>query len=177
MTISVSVERYISVIYPLLSIRLHSRHSYLYLALPSLIFSIIFTLPTYFVVETKCSDQNSGLKQTEMGINISQVTAPFRELKKNCKRIDFCQYWILTISFKFSDEWELFFFVNWFRFSRMAQCLTTLIGTLCLSPPRRYRYGYIIKLFTYFKLKFCRFHHLNPDWSGQHGGRVRHSWR
>ena len=77
MTISVSVERYISVLYPLLSIRLHSRHSYLYLALPSLIFSLIFTLPTYFVVETKCAEQNSGLKETEMemDINISQVTS------------------------------------------------------------------------------------------------------
>ena len=63
MTISVSVERYISVIYPLLSIRLHSRYSYLYLALPSIIFSIIFTLPTYFVVETetKCLQDNDNL--------------------------------------------------------------------------------------------------------------------
>ena len=75
MTISVSVERYISVIYPLLSIRLHSRYSYLYLALPSIIFSIVFTLPTYFVVETKCLDQNDGLKENEMDINISQVSS------------------------------------------------------------------------------------------------------
>ena len=73
MTISVSVERYISVIYPLLSIRLHSRYSYLYLALPSIIFSIIFTLPTYFVVETQPAEQNDGLKDTQMDINISQV--------------------------------------------------------------------------------------------------------
>ena len=75
MTISVSVERYISVLYPLLSIRLHSRHSYLYLALPSLIFSVIFTLPTYFVVETKCLDQNDELKENEVDINISQVSS------------------------------------------------------------------------------------------------------
>ena len=54
LTISVSVERYISVVYPLLSIRLHSQTSYLRLSLPALAFSVVFTLPTYFMLDTSC---------------------------------------------------------------------------------------------------------------------------
>ena len=54
LTISVSVERYISVVYPLLSIRLHSQTSYLKLALPAILFAIIFTLPTYFMLDNSC---------------------------------------------------------------------------------------------------------------------------
>ena len=53
MTISVSVERYISVVYPLLSLRLYSTHSYLCLALPSVAFSVIFTLPNYFLLSSE----------------------------------------------------------------------------------------------------------------------------
>ena len=68
MTISVSVERYISVIHPLLSIRLHSRYSCSALALPSIIFSIVFTLPRYLVVETE-----TKCLQTSDNFEISQV--------------------------------------------------------------------------------------------------------
>ena len=54
LTIAVSVERYISVVYPLISIRLHCHHSYLYLSLPAILFSIVFTLPNYFMLHTNC---------------------------------------------------------------------------------------------------------------------------
>ena len=54
LTISLSVERYISVLHPLVSIRLHSGSSCLPLALPAVIFSVIFTLPTYFMLDTSC---------------------------------------------------------------------------------------------------------------------------
>ena len=54
LTISLSVERYISVLHPLVSIRLHSGSSCLPLALPAVISSIIFTLPTYFMLDTSC---------------------------------------------------------------------------------------------------------------------------
>ena len=56
LTVSVSVERYISVVYPLLSIRLHSYNSFIYLSFPAIIFSIIFTLPGYFMLYTNCQD-------------------------------------------------------------------------------------------------------------------------
>ena len=59
MTLSVSVERYISVIHPVHS-RLslsHSRYYYLYLASPAILLSIIISLPTYFAVETKCAEE------------------------------------------------------------------------------------------------------------------------
>ena len=54
LTISLSVERYITVLHPLASIRLHSGSSCLPLALPAVIFSTIFTLPTYFMLDTSC---------------------------------------------------------------------------------------------------------------------------
>ena len=54
LTISLSVERYISVIHPLVSIRHHSGSSYIPLSLPAVIFSIIFTLPTYFMLDSSC---------------------------------------------------------------------------------------------------------------------------
>ena len=56
LTIAVSVERYISVVYPLLSIRLHCHYSYLYMSLPAILFSIVFTLPNYFMLETNCDE-------------------------------------------------------------------------------------------------------------------------
>ena len=78
LTISVSVERYISVVYPLLSIRLgiimsssmvimtiivrlHSQTSYLKMALPAIVFSIVFTLPTYFMLDNSCEKVNFSL--------------------------------------------------------------------------------------------------------------------
>ena len=67
LTISLSVERYISVLHPLVSIRLHSGNSYIPLALPAVIFSIIFTLPAYFMLDTSCEQvpAHSQYVQTE----------------------------------------------------------------------------------------------------------------
>ena len=53
MTISLTVERYMSVVHPLLSFRRHSIRSCLYLAAPGMIFSLLFTLPNYFTLYTK----------------------------------------------------------------------------------------------------------------------------
>ena len=50
MTISLTVERYMSVVYPLINVR---HHSCLYLAVPGMVFSILFTLPNYFMLNTK----------------------------------------------------------------------------------------------------------------------------
>ena len=69
LTISVSVERYISVVYPLLSIRLHSQTSYLKLALPAILFAIIFTLPTYFMLDNSC--EKVGISKS-LGLSICE---------------------------------------------------------------------------------------------------------
>ena len=53
MTISLTVERYLSVVHPLLSFRHRSIRSCLYLAAPGMIFSLLFTLPNYFTLYTK----------------------------------------------------------------------------------------------------------------------------
>ena len=68
LTISLSVERYISVLHPLVSIRLHSGSSCLPLALPAAIFSVIFTLPTYFMLDTSC-EQVSTLTRRHRNIS------------------------------------------------------------------------------------------------------------
>ena len=67
LTISLSVERYISVVHPLVSIRHHSGSSCLPLTLPAVIFSIIFTLPTYFMLDTSC-DQVTTNQSTEYNL-------------------------------------------------------------------------------------------------------------
>ena len=53
MTISLTVERYISVVHPLLSFRHRFIRSSLYLAAPGMIFSLLFTLPNYFTLYTE----------------------------------------------------------------------------------------------------------------------------
>ena len=55
LTISISVERYTSVIYPLTALRLKKSLSYfLFYGLPAILLSILVSLPTYFLVKTKC---------------------------------------------------------------------------------------------------------------------------
>ena len=57
LTISISLERYTSVIYPLTALRLkisHSRYYFLFYGLPAILLSILVSLPTYFLVKTKC---------------------------------------------------------------------------------------------------------------------------
>jgi hypothetical protein len=49
LTISLTMERFMSVVYPLLHLR---HHSCFCLAAPGMVFSIIFTLPTYFMLNT-----------------------------------------------------------------------------------------------------------------------------
>ena len=53
MTISLTVERYMSVVHPLLSLRFRSSLSWLYLATPGMVFSLFFTLPNYFALYTE----------------------------------------------------------------------------------------------------------------------------
>ena len=55
MTISLTVERYMSMVHPLVSLRHRFTRSCLYLAAPGMIFSFIFTLPNYFALYTKHS--------------------------------------------------------------------------------------------------------------------------
>ena len=53
MTISLTVERYLSVVHPLLALRYRSSYSFLFLAAPGMLFSIAFTLPNYFILTTE----------------------------------------------------------------------------------------------------------------------------
>ena len=53
MTISLTVERYLSVVRPLLALRHRSTSSYLFLAAPGMLFSLLFTLPNYFILTTE----------------------------------------------------------------------------------------------------------------------------
>ena len=59
MTISLTVERYMSMVHPLLSLRHRFTRSCLYLAVPGMVFSFIFTLPNYFALYTKHSNTNT----------------------------------------------------------------------------------------------------------------------
>ena len=52
-TIALTIERYISVIYPLLAVRQRSTLFFALLSTPGLIFSMVFTLPNYFLLECK----------------------------------------------------------------------------------------------------------------------------
>ena len=58
MTVSLTVERYISVVHPLLAIRHQSTRFCIFLASPGLIFSILFTLPNYFLLEIQYVHDN-----------------------------------------------------------------------------------------------------------------------
>ena len=53
MTISLTVERYLSVVHPLLALRHRSTRSCLFLAAPGMLFSLLFTLPNYFILTTE----------------------------------------------------------------------------------------------------------------------------
>ena len=53
MTISLTVERYMSMVHPFISLRNRFTRSCLYLAAPGIVFSFIFTLPNYFALCTK----------------------------------------------------------------------------------------------------------------------------
>ena len=53
MTISLTVERYLSVFHPQLALRYHSTYSCLFLAAPGILFSLLFTLPNYFILSTE----------------------------------------------------------------------------------------------------------------------------
>jgi hypothetical protein len=58
MTISLTVERYLSVVRPLLALRHRSTSSYLFLAAPGMLFSLLFTLPNYFILTTELDQTN-----------------------------------------------------------------------------------------------------------------------
>ena len=53
LTISLSLDRYLKVVHPLLAIQHSSMCSCMFLATPAIIFSVIFTLPNYFILSTE----------------------------------------------------------------------------------------------------------------------------
>ena len=53
MTISLTMERYLSVVHPFLALRHQSNKLCFILAAPGIIFSILFTLPNYFILKTE----------------------------------------------------------------------------------------------------------------------------
>ena len=63
MTISLTVERYMSMVHPLISLRHRFTHSCLYLAAPGMVFSFIFTLPNYFALYIKHSATTTNIYQ------------------------------------------------------------------------------------------------------------------
>ena len=72
MTISLTVERYISVVHPLLSRRHQSIRSCLYLAAPGMIFSLLFTLPNYFALHTEpIMDNRNFLDMQQVAVMIN----------------------------------------------------------------------------------------------------------
>ena len=77
MTISLTVERYMSMVHPLVSLRYRFTRSCLYLAAPGMVFSAIFTLPNYFALCTKHSTTTTNMYQDT------------EELKKVCDNIYF----------------------------------------------------------------------------------------
>ena len=66
MTISLSVERYISVVHPLWAIHHRSTRSCLMLALPGMAFSLLFTLPNYFILSTEPVAMDINLTDVQM---------------------------------------------------------------------------------------------------------------
>ena len=77
MTISLTVERYMSMVHPLISLRHRFTHSCLYLAAPGMVFSFIFTLPSYFALCTK--HYNTDMQQDT------------EEFKKVCDQVFFLE--------------------------------------------------------------------------------------
>ena len=51
----------IKIIMMTIIVRLHSQTSYLKMALPAIVFSIVFTLPTYFMLDNSCEKVNFSL--------------------------------------------------------------------------------------------------------------------
>ena len=86
MTISLTVERYISVVHPLLAIQLQSNYFCALLAAPGLVFSFLFTLPIYFLLECKHIDAESDILELFSNTSLhgsdllSEATAPHVQL-------------------------------------------------------------------------------------------------
>ena len=66
MTISLSLERYISVVHPLWAINHRAARSCLWLAGPGVAFSLLFTLPNYFILSTGPVTEEMNLTDLEM---------------------------------------------------------------------------------------------------------------
>ena len=66
MTISLSVERYISVVHPIWAINHRSIRSSILLALPGMVFSLLFTLPNYFILSSEPIRMDITLTDLEM---------------------------------------------------------------------------------------------------------------
>jgi len=76
MTISLTVERYMSVVHPLYTLRHRSKLSTLYLSLPGVIFSILFTCPNYFLLSSEHFPLSEDLKEDDLSdvSNMSMYT-------------------------------------------------------------------------------------------------------
>ena len=60
MTISLTVERYMSMVHPFVSLRNRITRSCFYLAMPGMVFSFLFTLPNYFTLQTNTTQSNTN---------------------------------------------------------------------------------------------------------------------
>ena len=57
LTISLSLDRYLTVVHPLLTLQHSSMCSCMYLSIPAITFSVLFTLPNYFILKTEMDNQ------------------------------------------------------------------------------------------------------------------------
>ena len=69
LTISLSMDRYLNIVHPLLAIQHSSMSSCMFLATPAIIFSVLFTLPNYFILSTEMdnTDRDNITAQDLMG--------------------------------------------------------------------------------------------------------------
>ena len=65
LTVSLSMDRYLSVVHPVFAIQNHCMSSTLFLATPSLLFSFLFTLPNYFLLTTQLENKNKDDTEQE----------------------------------------------------------------------------------------------------------------
>ena len=77
MTVSLSLDRYLSVVHPLLAIQNHWVSSCKFLATPSFLFALLFTLPNYFLLTTEHQP-----KTTEPADLLGNTSVP--EIPQNC---------------------------------------------------------------------------------------------
>ena len=81
LTISLTMERYFSVVCPFKQIRNSWMKSPLCLSLPGLLFSLVFTLPHYFQMRTITVDNLTLLSEDHTLIKVSSTVNIFGKIK------------------------------------------------------------------------------------------------